>query len=131
MNFGEKVANARKKKNLTQAELASAIGVSQRTIQNYENNVRPRMLQTYYDLAEVLGIDVNYLLTADESFVLEAKEQFGYTGAAQAENLIANAGALFAGGDISEEEKEKVFAALQEVYFEAKYRNKEKYGKRD
>ena len=38
MKFGEKVRNLRKKNKMSQGELAVAIGVSLRTVQNYEKS---------------------------------------------------------------------------------------------
>ncbi|MBP5603935.1 MAG: helix-turn-helix transcriptional regulator, partial [Ruminiclostridium sp.] len=40
MTFSEKLQRARKNKNMTQAELASKIGVTSRSIQNYELGAR-------------------------------------------------------------------------------------------
>lgn len=132
MTFGEKVSTARKNAGLKQTELAAMIHVSDRTIQNYENDKRrPRTQSAYQELASALNVDVNYLLTDDDAFVLEAKEKYGYVGGAQASQLLVNAGALFAGGELSEEDKAKVFNAFQEIYFDAKQKNKEKYGKVD
>ena len=73
MTFGEKVKKARKEPGLTQTELGDKIGVSRRTITSYEADVfPPRTRDTYFKLAEVLGVDVNYLLTEDEEFVVQA-----------------------------------------------------------
>lgn len=132
MTFGEKVSSARKKVGLTQTELASMIKVSDRTIQNYENDKRrPRTMQGFRDLAAALKVDVNYLLTDDEAFVMEAKSKYGFEGGSQAAQLLVNAGALFAGGELSEEDMTKVHNALEEIFWDAKRKNKEKYGKKD
>ena len=40
MLFGEKVKLLRKEKGLTQTELAEAVGVTLRTVQNYEGKCR-------------------------------------------------------------------------------------------
>ena len=53
---------------MSQGELAAAIGVSLRTVQNYgrKSGMHPKQRDLYYRLAEVLNVDVNYLLTEDE-----------------------------------------------------------------
>ena len=61
MKFCEKVKEARTKAGLKQDEFAKAIGVSLRTVSNYEAGTRyPKKRETYYKMAEVLKVDVNY-----------------------------------------------------------------------
>ena len=55
MKFCEKVKEARTKAGLKQDEFAKAIGVSLRTVSNYEAGTRyPKKRETYYKMAEVL-----------------------------------------------------------------------------
>ena len=125
MKFGEKVKAARLKCGLSQEELAKKIGVSLRTITNYEVQERyPRQRAIYFKLAEALGVDTNYLMTEDEEFVIAAKERYGYTGKKQAEQLVEEMGGLFAGGELSDDDLDGVMKALQEYYWKAKEDNK-------
>ena len=63
MKFCEKIREARKNAGLKQDEFAKAIGVSLRTVSNYESGERyPKKRETYYKIAEVLKVDVNYLI---------------------------------------------------------------------
>lgn len=125
MTFGEKVKSERTKLNITQADLAARIGVSRRIITSYENNQSfPRSRETYKKLAEIFGIDVNYLLTEDESFELDAREKYGSRGAKQAHDLIEQMGGLFAGGSLSDEDIDGVMRAMQDLYWKAKEENK-------
>lgn len=99
-----------------------------RTIRNYEVDGRyPKQREVYAKLADTLGCEVNYLLSEDEEFVLQAQQTYGYKGARDAEELVADVSALFAGGQLSEQDKDAVMRALQEAYWMAKERNKEKY----
>jgi hypothetical protein len=70
-----------------------------------------------------------------EDFVVTAREDYGYRGAKGAEKLIDGARALFAGGELSDDDKQAVLIALQEAYFEAKRENikytPKKYRKED
>lgn len=125
MKFGEKVRKERKNLKLTQQELADKIGVSLRTITNYETGkMYPKKRELYTVLADVLKLDVNYLLTEDEDFTLQAHEQYGYRGAKQAEELINQMGALFAGGELNNNDKDAVMKAMQDIYWDAKEENK-------
>ena len=47
-------------------------------------------------------------LSEDEEFVLEAQQSYGYKGAKDAEELVAGVSALFAGGELSENDKDAV-----------------------
>ncbi|MDI3501457.1 MAG: hypothetical protein PWQ34_1994 [Caldanaerobacter sp.] len=125
MQFGEKLKKLRLSHNLTQEELAKKIGVSLRTIKGYElGETLPRYREIYYKIAREFNVDVNYLLTEGEEFLLNAEEKYGYKGKKSAERLISEARALFAGGELSDEDKKAVFDAIQEAFFEAKLENK-------
>ena len=128
MTFGEKLRKYRKEKKLTQKQLADIIGVAATTIVNYENGTTyTHDRKLYSKLANALDIDADFLHNENEVFVEAAHEDYGSRGKKQAEKLIADAGALFAGGDLDEDEKQGVLNALQEAFYECKRRNAEKY----
>lgn len=59
--LGEKIRNAREKKNMTQTELAKKIGVSKSQLINYEygySKLKPRM---YSDICWALDMRINDL----------------------------------------------------------------------
>jgi len=115
MKFGEKLRDLRKKNGLTQAELAEKAGISLRTVKNRE---------IYTTLANILDVDVNYLRNEGDEFITRASERYGYRGAKQAEELVAEIGGLFAGGELSESDKDAVMQALQQAYWDAKKENR-------
>ena len=78
-------------------------------------------------MAKALNVPTSYLLTEEEEFVVDAAEQYGARGAAQAEEIIAGFSGLCAGGTLSEEDKDAVMKALQDIYWESKARNVQKY----
>ena len=124
MELKDRIAKIRRMRGFTQAELAEKLGVSARAVQNYEAGTRTPKRDMIAKIAEVLGVDEGALATDEEFFVIEAKEKYGSKGKAAAQKLIESAAALFAGGDISEEDKANVMEALQEAYWEAKITNK-------
>lgn len=125
MKFNEKIREARKNAGLKQEELAKAIGVSLRTVTNYESGERyPKKRETYHRIAEVLKVDVNYLLTEDEEFILEAEEKYGSRGARQAKALAAEVSGLFAGGELADDDLDEMMRGIQEAYWIAKEKNK-------
>lgn len=125
MKFNEKVRDARIKAGLSQEELAKRIGVSLRTITNYEIQGRyPKKREVYSKLAEALNVDINYLLTEDEEFLVDASAKFGARGARQAEQLVSEVSGLFSGGDLSEADMDTMLRAIQDAYWDAKEKNK-------
>lgn len=128
MTFGEKFKAERRKLGLTQQELANHLGLNRRMITRYENGLSfPRTRDAYKKIADFFGVDVNYLLSEDGEFVLHASEQYGSRGMKQAQELLDGVSGLFAGGTLSEQDKDAVMRAIQDIYWESKARNVRKY----
>ena len=135
MEIGDKIRAARKRAGFTQKELAGKVEVTTRCIQYYESNIRkPQTTEMIIKLAAALGEDVNYFLSdreleimrENEMFLGEAESKYGKSGKAQAKQIIENAQALFAGGELAEEDKEAFFQAITELYFDSKKNNTKK-----
>ena len=125
MTFGEKVREERKKRGMTQDELANILGVNRRTVFTWESGrAYPQSRKVYAALALALDVPVNYLLADGEEFILKAGESFGYRGKKEAEELTREITGLFAGGELEEEDMDMLMFAVQEAYVEAKNRNK-------
>lgn len=124
MELKEKITKLRRMKGYTQGELANVVGVTTRAIQNYENGSRFPKKDILAKIADALDVEEASLATDEEEFMIEANEKYGSRGKAAADKLIHNANALFAGGDVSEEDKAFVLDAIQQAYWEAKIINK-------
>lgn len=125
MKFAEKVHDLRKKKHYTQDELAKLVGVSKRTLAGYEGGNRyPKQREVYRKLADVLDCDVNYLLAEDEAFIADAADLYGTRGKEQAEEAVNVLSGLFAGGELSDTDRDAVMRALQEAYWNCKEDNR-------
>lgn len=125
MKLSEKIRKLRTEKGVTQTQLAEAIGVSMRMVQEYETNGRyPRNRETYKRMADYFGVDLNYLLTEEEEFTAAAAEKYGYRGAKQAEQVLEQVRGLFAGGEMEDEDKDIMMKAIQDAYWESKEINK-------
>ena len=125
MNFSEKLMKLRKEKGLTQDDVAKAVGTTRRTYISYESEGRyPRKREIYAKLADVLGCSADYLVTEDEEFITQAGEQYGSRGRRQAEELVAELSGMFAGGELSDADKDAVMLALQKAYWDCKEDNK-------
>ena len=121
MTFGEKIKALRKDRGMTQKDLAESLGLSLRTISNYETGgLRPRHDATYDALAHLFHVPKAYFFTEEDAFIMAAQARYGTTGAADARELVDGVIGLFAGGKLDEEDKQAVFEAIQEAYFRAK-----------
>lgn len=60
--IGEKIKSARRRKGITQQQLAEKVGVAVSTLANYENNNREPDLKITKRIVEVLNIDSDYFL---------------------------------------------------------------------
>ena len=125
MTFGEKVKTLRTTKKMSQAQLAQELGVALRTVSGWENQNRyPKKRELYQNLADILGCDISYLMSEEESFITEASEQYGSRGAKQAQQILEQAAAMFAGGELSDEDKTAFMDEIQMLYLDSKRRAK-------
>ncbi len=121
MEFSEKIRTIRLSRGWSQEELAKRSGISRRTIQNYESGtILPKKRSAYTVLAETLGVEETVLLDENVDFVLRASEQYGSDAMKQAMNLVADVKALWAGGEMEEEDMDEIMRALQDAYLDAK-----------
>ncbi len=122
MEFGEKVRALRKQQNMSQSQLASICGVTERSILNYEHrNLVPKNKDVLLKLSETLHTTTDYLLSNESHYVEQARLVRSADGKEFAQQIINGTEALFAGGDISDEDKEEVFKAIQDIYFKSKF----------
>ena len=83
----------------------------------------------YEKIADYFDVNINYLLTQDNDFVLEAAKTYGYQGVKDAEAILSSVTGLFAGGELPEEDRDALFSAIQEAYWEAKLEDKKSNNK--
>jgi len=128
MKFGEKLREQRNKAGLSQEELGKYVGITKRTIINYENgNSYPQDRNVYFKLAEYFDVDVNYFLTENEEFLTLAAEGYGRRGQEQANHILEQASALFAGGELSETDQLAFLHSMQAMFLESKEIARQKF----
>lgn len=138
MTFSDKIKRAREMVQLTQQELAKEVGVSQRTIASYESGGARARKSTTEKLACALKVSVKYLsddtctdplqdIEKDE-YVNQARELHGAKGARDMTELLRDNAALFAGGILSQEQKDEFFQAVMTAYVTCREEAKKKFG---
>ena len=130
MTFGEKIKNLRIACKKTQAELADETGVAKRSIQLYEAGQRlPKMDKIYDSLAQYFNVPVEFLkVEHTDDFDKCAEYAYGTSGKKQAEDLANQIVGLFAGGQVSEEDADKVMLVLQKAYWDIKEKKAKENG---
>jgi transcriptional regulator with XRE-family HTH domain len=138
--FGEKIRDRREELRLSQEQLAKLSGLTRRSIVSYETTDKIPHGSSIRKLAAALGVTVRYLEhdeiddpnagIEEEPFIVEVRERYGKRGADEMAAVLAQNEALFAGGSLSEEQKDMFFEAVSRAYFQNKERSRVKFGRR-
>ena len=140
MTFSDKIKRSREVADLTQQELADLVGVSKRTIASYESTNAVARRTTIVKLARALKVSVRYLSDDEctdpladiekDDYVEEARQRYGASGAKDVDALLRDNAALFAGGELSQEEKDAFFEAVMRAYVASKDIASVKFGRK-
>lgn len=101
-----RIKKARKELGITQEELANRMDVHRSTIANYELGRRKPTFIELKKLAEILHVDINYLLESDS---LDYPTE-----------LINRVKNMFLSSEFSKDEKDSLFQEICEVYTKEK-----------
>ncbi|MDR1605305.1 MAG: helix-turn-helix domain-containing protein [Gracilibacteraceae bacterium] len=139
-SFAEKVKLSRELIGMSQKEVAEKISVSIKSISAYERGLSEPRGTTLHKLARALNISVDYLMNDDvtdprqgiekDPYVEQTREMYGNRAAREAEKLLEGNLALFAGGQLDQEELDSFFEAVTEAYWAAKREAKKTYGRK-
>lgn len=130
MHFGEKLRKLRTDAGMTQGELAEKLNISKRTVINYEQcKYYPNETGLYTQIAKIFSVDAGSLLSDEDIYISAAADKGGSKAARDVKQLLSDVGGLFAGGELSEEDKDKVMRTINELYWTAKENNR-KYAPR-
>ena len=75
MNIGNNIAVLRKKKGITQEELANELGVSAQAVSKWENNSSCPDVSLLTKIADYFGVSVDALLRAQEDDIVDLAEE--------------------------------------------------------
>ena len=137
-SFAEKVLDARSALGLTQPQLAELVGVSTRAVVSYEKGEKCPRQSTMMKLAKALRVSVKFLSDdncedplADiekDGYIEAAHQRYGAAGVRDMDTLLQENTALFAGGELSQEQKDMFFQAVMKAYITCKEEASQKFG---
>lgn len=78
MVVGSRLKEVRLKKNITQEELGTQLGLSKGAISLYESEKRNPKLETIIELMYILGVSADYLLGSDVVVEIEESDPVRY-----------------------------------------------------
>lgn len=140
-SFPEKVKDARTELGLSQTELANRVGVSLRTITGYEKGEKRPRAASMLKLAKALQVSVKFLSDdacdnpvediEQDGYIEEARSKYGAQGGRDIEALLADNATLFAGGELSQEQKDAFFQAVMTAYVTSKEEARKKFGRKN
>ncbi len=138
--FCDKIKDARAESGLSQPQLGEMAGVSTRSIVAYEKGEKKPRQGTLLKLAKALGVSVKFL--SDDScenpmedierdgYIEQARKLYGVRGGNDVDSLLRANSALFAGGELSQAEKDAFFEAVMKAYITCKEEARERYGRK-
>lgn len=140
-SFAEKIKDARNELGITQTQLAKACGITSRAVQTYEMGEKRPHKSTLIKLAKELKVSIRFLEEDEcedpmadiekDGYISEARRLYGTTGERDMKDLLNWNRALFAGGEISDDQKDEFFQAIMAAYLACKEEAKKRYGKKN
>ena len=137
---GQTIQMLREKRRMTQKQLADLLYISDKTVSKWETGKGLPDIMLLEPLAKALHVSIRYLKDdtcenprediEKDIYILEAQNEYGARDARNVAALLAENQALFAGGELSQTEKDLFFEALMTAYVTSKQQAKEKYGKK-
>lgn len=124
--FGYNLKLLRMQNNWTQTELAKLLNVAKGTVSNWENENRFPDKDTLNKIADVFNVSMDYLLGRTSTIVAPITKK----DIKDHDTFMEDAKALFMNGEVAEEDKEKIFKDISDLFWESKKINKEKYGRK-
>lgn len=128
MEFKDKVKELRKGKKLTQSAVAQELGITLRAYQYYEQGTNYPSNAILVRLAEIFEVTVDSLITMQDECLTTVDEKGGSSrDKARIRRLTGEVTAMFAGGQLDDEDRDAVMRAMTEAYWKARELNKETY----
>ena len=125
---GDKIKALRTAQHMSMAELARRASMSDRAIRYIESNQREPSVDAIQKIAAALGVTTDYFMDEatfqqelnDDLFYADVRKKYGSRGVAQAKKIKEQTTALFAGGELSEEDQAAFIKEMEALFLDAK-----------
>lgn len=134
--IGERIRQLRKEYNLTQEQFGKLFGIVKSTVSMYESNKSVPDDEMKKKIAEHFNVSLDWLMGRTDipnAYIPEEytqKHKVTKRDLMQYEDFIKQAGIFFMNDEVAEEDKEKLFRDISELFWKAKEVNKKKYGRK-
>ncbi|MDO5301327.1 MAG: helix-turn-helix transcriptional regulator [Tissierellia bacterium] len=121
MEFGEKIKILRRDRGWTQQELADLLGLSLRTIKNYERgDSSPKNPQIYRAIGDLFQVDVDYLYREGDYPLSVVAGEAGFEAYQLMKKALQAAGDAFSDEGVDQRVKDSLMRRLWDLYWENK-----------
>ncbi|OBR96718.1 XRE family transcriptional regulator [Clostridium autoethanogenum] len=136
--LGNRIRNLREEKSISQLELAKILNIGNTTLSQYESDKRVPSDTVKKKIAEYFGISLDYLMGLTDTkepkinIPQEYSDKYKVTkkDIEQHNEVIKHAQAFMMDDEVGEEDKEKLVTVINKLYWDAKAKNKEKFGRK-
>lgn len=126
--LSERLKQLRDEKELMQKEVASYLNISTSAYGFYEQGKRTPTPEILSKLSDLFNVSVDYLLGKTDNNIpfneINKKDIKDHNA------FLEDARAFFMNGNTAEEDKEKIFKDISDLFWESKKINKDKYSKK-
>jgi transcriptional regulator with XRE-family HTH domain len=135
--LGQKIKSLRLEKKLTQEELGNILGLGKSSISMYENDKMSPDDDIKNKIADYFNVSIDYLLGRTDirnPYIPQEYQENNKVTKRDLKNyeeFIKHAGTFFMDDQIDEEDKQRLFDDISEIFWESKLINKKKYGKKN
>ena len=113
---------------MSMAELSRRASMSDRAIRYIEAGEREPSVDAIQKIAAALGGTTDYFMDdatfqkelSDDQFYVDVRKKYGSRGVAQAKKIKEQTSALFAGGELSEEDQANFIKEMEALFLDAK-----------
>ncbi|MBV4439409.1 helix-turn-helix domain-containing protein [Clostridium tyrobutyricum] len=138
--LGNRIKSLREERSMNQLELAKILHIGNTTLSQYESDKRIPSDIVKKKIAEYFNVSLDYLMgltdikkpSAENDIPQEYTDKYKVTkkDIEQHDEVIKHAQAFMMDDEVGEEDKEKLVAVINKLYWDSKAKNKEKFGRK-